>query len=262
MALSGRGALYMEMTGEGPGLLVLGGWGLSTGERARTVVGAWGDGRRTITIDYPGLGRSEPWDAAPSTRDLAEAVAADLARARQSVDAVVGQGGLGAGVAMHLVPMIDPQPTRLVLSAGWAGPDPYHDAQLRCLRRARMAGWDEFEELVGLFCVPPEVHGQVGRFGGSWYDRGSVKERRDAHLHLIDANISHDARAVLPDIRSRTLVVAGSEDLLGGPRLAAEVAGLISGSELQIMQGHPHSRAVKPGALQEYFDAVRAFLQG
>lgn len=254
--------IYYEVHGEGPTVLCVGGWGLFTGGRFESLPPTWRDSFRIVVLDHPGLGQSDPLDGPASTHELAEDARAVLDSVGVDRAHAIGQGGLGAGVVQFLAAKHPQRVQRIVLSAGWAWPEPYHDAQLRALRTMReRADFEAFQLLTAVFCYQPSYLNEgTGGYFHAWEGADNVEGRPRAHLSLIDANIGHDARSVLGDIDAEALVVCGEDDLLGGPRLARDLASRIGNAHLLILEGVPHVYSSVPGARDRYAEAVRSFL--
>ncbi len=261
--VDGDRQVYYEVHGEGEALLYVGGWGLFTGERFTNIAADWRAAFRVVAADYPGLGGTSPLDG-PATSDLlaADALAA-LDDAGIETFHVVGEGGLGAAVAQVLAAGHPERVSSAVMTSGWAWPEPYHDVQLRAMRAMReKADFDDFRMLTAFLSYLPEyINEGTGPLVRSYDGEDNVASRREAHLALIDANITHDARDVLGAITCPCLVICGGEDLLGGPRLARDLADRIDGAELVVLEGVPHVFSSVPGGQQRYLDAVNRFLR-
>jgi aminoacrylate hydrolase len=53
----------------------------------------------------------------------------------------------------------------------------------------------------------------------------------------IDMILAHDQRSRLPQVSVPTLVMVGDEDICTPPHQSHELAGLIPGAELQVLDG-------------------------
>ncbi len=80
----------------------------------------------------------------------------------------------------------------------------------------------------------------------------------DAFARQVDAALTHDTRARLPELDVPTLVVVGERDMLAPPSLARELAGAIPGARLEVMLDAPHSLNLERQI--EFNRLLRAFL--
>ena len=244
-------------------LLCIGGWGLLTGSHFEILNERLRERYQIIVFDHRGLGASDPGSCSDSTADYALDAEAVL-RACDSLPVhVIGQGGLGAAVAQMLAVQ---EPTFLkdvVLTAGWAWPEPFHTMQLEALYALRRdSGFEAFRGLCLTLCNLPEtVNDSTYVSPRGWTGPANIQERTEAHLQLIRANITHDARLVLGRIRCPVLIVCGGEDILGGPRLARDLQQRISGARLEILEGVPHVIGSVQGASNRYAAMVDEFFQ-
>jgi Predicted hydrolases or acyltransferases (alpha/beta hydrolase superfamily) len=262
---SGTRRIHFEVHGDEKRepLLCMGGWGLLTGDYFTNLPAQWRDRYRFIVFDYRGLGDSDADGEGISTGNLADDAVEVLAAAGVARTHVIGQGGLGAGVAQFLAARHQEKVQSLVLTSGWAGPEPFHDAQLRALYRVRKEfGFDAFRELCLTYTLPPHVlNSNPGFIPKSWAGPANIESRDQVHLDLIDTNLRHDARAELGDVTAPTLVVCGEDDTMGGPRLAEELADLVPNATLSILPRTPHIFAAVEGGIERYQSIVTDFLQ-
>lgn len=255
--------LYYEVHGDEDKepLLYLGGWGLSTGDFFSRIGSALRDEFRIVVYDHRGLGRSDDDPEPGATDRYAVDAAAVLAAAGIDRAHVLGHGGLGAGIAQCLAIQNPESVHDMVLTSAWAGPEPFHDAQVETLLVARRdSGFQAFRNLAVVYGYLPEyINANPDVFFRGWDGPGNVSERTDAHISLIQANIRHDARADLGSLACPTLLVCGAEEHLGSPRLSRELQSLIPGSELLILDGAPHVFRSVPSAEEQYLRACVDF---
>ena len=87
------------------------------------------------------------------------------------------------------------------------------------------------------------------------YDRVVASMRalhRTSYMKTVRASVEQDRGFVLDDINVPTLVIAGSEDKLYPPALAASMAGRIDGSVLKVIAGAGHlSNVEQPAAFNQ-----------
>ncbi|HEY0917760.1 alpha/beta fold hydrolase [Devosia sp.] len=262
ISIDGR-KMYFEMHGEGEPVLALGGFPLTTGPGFLNQPAALRERFRVVVFDHRGFGQSEDDGADPSTRLYAE----DAARLLDAIGLqrvhLLGAGGLGACIAQHLAAGRPDLVHDLVLSAGWAAPEPYHHAQQRLMLMLRGLEDTTFYSLfTALLVLRPEHFTEErleARAKAADSQSGTWKQRQKAHLKLLQANYEHDATGILGDIACPTLVTCGEYDLLGGPRLAGALAAAIPGSAFKVIPDIGHVYGADPAAHATYGDMVTSF---
>jgi pimeloyl-ACP methyl ester carboxylesterase len=256
--------MYYEVRGEGEPLVCATGWGLLTGERVVTIPQQIRDNYQVIVYDHRGLGQSsmgpdEKW----TTQLFAEDVAGLMAHLGLERAHILGRGGLGACIMQHFAIRHPEKVQSLVLSGGWPGPDPLHEAQDRLFKiLLEKAGFEAFQLYGAVICYTPEHfnahHERLLSPDGPWSD---VRDHREAHLKLIDAVIEHDAYDELPTITAPTLLIHGDDtDFLSGQRIGKLLQARIPGSRLVVLPNAPHSIASVPAAQRQFGEAMAEFL--
>jgi pimeloyl-ACP methyl ester carboxylesterase len=240
-------SLYYEVHGEGPVLLLTHGFA-STSQMWAAQVGPFSQGRRVVTWDMRGHGRSDAPDD-PSAYCEAETVA-DMAALLDAVGAeraVIGGMSLGGYMSLGLYRRFPKRVMALLLVD--TGPGFKKD-------EAREA-WNQTARGVGdAFASDP-----LGTLATRGIEaRTSRHERPAALAHVARGMLTQQDGAVmtsLPDIAVPTLVVVGADD---APYLAAAdyMAGKIPGARKVVIPNAGHAANVDQPAL---FNAeVLAFL--
>lgn len=171
--------------------------------------------------------------------------------------------GHSTGGAMGLTVAQDaPQRLRgLVLSAAWAGADPYFN---RCFaaRREVLAklGWESYLRLSATYLWP-----------GYWItarERQMAEEEKKTAdsigdstimLRRIDAIMRYDRRAKAGSVKAPTLVIVAADDVTTPPYLSEELARLIPGAKLAVLpRGGHFAPIVEP---ESYNAALLEFLK-
>lgn len=225
--------------GTGDPLVLLMGLG-APGETWRPHLDAWSRRFRCIAVDNRGAGATPIGAHPPTTRDLADDVAALIDRLGLGPVRVAGIS-MGACIAQELMLAYPGLVSRAVLVAPWASVPPSTAAVLEVLQRARSSGDARlFAALLRAIIWTPE-----------WIDAHAAEE--DAQLdtppamsvaafaHQVHACASHDTLARLADVATPTLVTWGARDEFIRPELSARTAAAIPGAESVVFEtGHVH----------------------
>lgn len=216
-------------------------------------MGALGDGVRTVAWDLPGYGESDPLPGPATFPGLGDAVArfVDVIGADHVHLVGISFGGM---IAQYAAAAHADRIATLALLAtsprfGLDGrrPDEW--------RRARMApldaglgpadfARDALRTIGGPSLSDDALDGQVA----AAQRVGSTGLRAS-----IDCLITHDSRALLPDISAPTLCLVGDRDTETPPSYAAELAALIPGAELRVIDGAGHLlNAEEPRAINDF----------
>lgn len=224
----GDAEIYCESAGDGPPLMIVSGLGgLAAFWTAQ--VEAFAPHFRVLTHDHRGTGRSTHSRIRYSVDGMAAdtlAIMDALGIARAHFLGHSTGGAIGLTIAAS-------RPERLaslVLSATWAGPDPYFR---RCFesRREVLAGLgvEAYVRASNLTLYPPawiRDNGAALDAGGAvrWGSAAEIIAGR------IDAILAFDRRADLAGIACPTLVICAEDDLVCPPWLSDEIAAAIPGA--------------------------------
>lgn len=215
---------------------------------------------RVIVHDHRGTGQS--------TRQMidysVDQMAADLLKLMDAlkIDAA-HYVGHSTGGAMGLT-VAEDHPNRLkglVLSAAWAGADPYFS---RCFAARREVlyelGWESYLRLSATFLWP-----------GYWisaHERAMAAEEKktaaaigdpEIMLRRIDAIMRYDRRAKAGTVQAPTMIVVAADDMTTPPYLSEELARLIPGATLNVLpKGGHFAPIVEPDS---YNAALAGFLK-
>lgn len=223
-----------QVRGEGPPLVLLAGQANNhhwwDGIRERFT------GRRTITLDWRGVGDSDKPDGLYSTPVLAADVVAVLdALAIDQAD-VYGTS-MGGRVAQHLAIDHPDRVRRLVLGCtSPGGPNAVH-RDPAVTRSLGGPGPEALRALLELMYTPRWLAEHPGPYQVVGDERMTPVSRRG---HLRASN-RHDAWAGLPQVQAPTLILHGSDDLMTPVANAALLQGLIVGAELMVLPGARHA---------------------
>ncbi len=221
--------LYVEVTGAGPDLVLLHGWGLNL-RVWDGLVQEMRDRFRMITIDLPGHGRSG-WNAGRGTpAEQAWLIHSSLASI-SSCYSLLGWS-LGGQIALDLAAAMPAQIDRLILIAATprfaASPDWPYGMQPAAITKLATQLRDDYQGTVSDF-LELQVRGSLEGPGVLAQLRSALFVHGQARLEALEAGLNtlamSDLRASLPHVRTPTLVIAGQHDRITAPaasRLLAE----------------------------------------
>lgn len=216
---------------------------------------------RCIAWDAPGYGASPPLHGSWTFPRLVQAVGGLLDALGEPAAHLVGLS-LGGMVAQH-VAVAQPDRVRsltLISSSPAFGLD--GETTPEEWRRARLGPLDEGRE-------PADFAEQViGSIAGPAIEPGALAGQcaamaritGDALRQAIECLVTHDARAMLPRVTARTLVLVGELDEETPPSYARTIAGLVPGARLVVVPAAGHLLpAEAPAAVNAL---LRAHLRG
>lgn len=255
----GDAEIYYEEAGHGSALMLvpgLSGLGSFWVEQVRELSGDF----RVIVHDHRGAGRSTHSLIQYSVEQMAQ----DALRLMDELglESAHFVGHSTGGAIGQVIALDHPQRVRsLVLSATWAGPDPYFRRLFESRKQALLvSGVAEYLRGAALFQYPP-----------SWISANdALLSERHASLvpasapveviaSRIDAIVRHDCRARLADIRVPTLVIVAADDMITPRLYSEEIASRIPGAKLAVLEGGGH---LAPAiAARAYNDALGPFLR-
>lgn len=221
--------LYLEVSGSGPDLVLLHGWGLN--------VRVW-DGLveelrhqfRLIAVDLPGHGRSA-WNAGRGTpAEQAWRIHATLASVSNRYS-LLGWS-LGGQIALDLAAAMPAQIERLILVAATpkfaASHDWPHGMQLAAITKLATQLRTNYQQTVSDF-LELQVRGSVEGTNVLARLRNALVVHGEAKAAALEAGLARlatsDLRPTLADVRVPTLVIAGQHDRItppGASRVLAE----------------------------------------
>ncbi len=246
--IEGEGDPVMLITG-------LGGAGRSWGDQ----IGRFADGYLTVVPDHRGAGASShPEDGYTIAR-----LAADMAGLLRSL----GTGpahlvGSSTGGAIAQVMALDHADVvrSISLVSSWARPDDWFRHQF-AVRKATLerGGIAAYAELSALFLYSPAHVRNRYPAVRAWVDNVVDGTRDPAVLaKRIDMILDFDEAARLPQIDVPALVVVGSGDVCTPPYCSEELASLIPGARLEVLDGGHLVAAERP---DQFHHVVRAFIE-
>jgi pimeloyl-ACP methyl ester carboxylesterase len=234
--------LHYEVAGEGEPLLLIPGTGQGGGLWALQVP-AYSARYRCILVDNRGAGRSDAPETGYTIRQMADD-AAELLRALGITRAHVSGQSMGSAIAQELAINFPELVATLQLHSTWdrTASYPHLERQLRFRQElARRELWDLFAVNSVLWLFTPE-------YANRHDDELTVRERVLCANHptargLVghyQADLDHDTRGRLGQIRAPTLVTYGTADLATLPAYNRAVHAQIPGAALHVFEGAGH----------------------
>ena len=225
--VNGQSARVLD-EGRGPAVVVLHGWGGRI-ESMTPVLNCLGDAHRVVALDLPGFGESPIPTGAWGTPEYATFVRDLLAERGVDRAHFVGHS-FGAKVAFYVATVFPGLVDRLVLvgSPGLRTPPSTRARMKRALSRAGRA---------------------AGRFGPPGRSLQKTIYRRVASSDYQEAGelrpilvkvVNEDFRDLLPNVKSSTLLVWGSEDDAAPLIHGKEMEKLIPDAGLVVFEGAGH----------------------
>lgn len=225
--INGQKARVLD-EGDGPAVVVLHGWGGKI-ESMTPVLRCLGPRHRVVAIDLPGFGDSPLPSGRWGTPDFAAFIRDVLVELGVDRAHFVGHS-FGAKVSFYLATVYPDLVDKLVLagSPGLRTPPSFAARMKRVAGRAgRMAG----------------KFGPPGRaVQGAVYKRVASSDYQNAGelRPILVRVVNEDLRAVLPRVRSSTLLVWGSEDDAAPLAHGQEMERLIPDAGLVVFEGAGH----------------------
>jgi aminoacrylate hydrolase len=255
----GDAELYYEDTGRGQPLLLVPGLS-GRGSFWANQVADFSRDFRVVVHDHRGTARSTHSRIRYSVEQMADDVLRLMDALGIEAAHLVGHstgGAIGQVIALE-------HPRRLhslVLSATWAGPDPYFLRLFESRKGVLLSqGVEAYVRASALFMSPP-----------AWISANDalLTEQHAAALaeaapvevtaSRIDAILHHDRRARLGEIRVPALVIVAQDDIITPRFYSDELASRVPGAKLVVLDGGGHAAPMISAG--PYNAAVGAFLR-
>ncbi len=236
----GDAELYYEETGKGDPLLLVPGLG-GVGAFWAPQVADFSRYFRVITHDHRGCGQSTHSKIRYSVEQMAEDVIRLMDKLGLESAHYVGHstgGAIGQVLAIE-------HPARLrslVLSATWAGPDPFFRRLFEARRETLItSGVEAYLRASILMLAPPAW---VSANDALLAQQHKVAAEASAPVEVvasrIDAIVRHDRRAQLAQIRVPTLIIVAVDDMVTPQFYSDELAHHIPGAKFVVLEGGGH----------------------
>jgi len=255
----GDAEIHYEEKGQGPPLMLVPGLS-GTGAFFISQVPEFSRDFRTITHDHRGAGRSTHSRIRYSIEQMAD----DTLRLMDAlaIDSAHLVGHSTGGAIGQVIATTHPERLRsLVLSATWAGPDPYFRRMFESRKQTLLdSGVDAYLRASSLVQTTPRWVSENDEFLTELHAVTAAGcPPVEIMASRIDAILQHDCRARLLQIRVPTLVIVARDDMITPAFYAEELASAIPGAKLIVLEGGGHFSPAIHSA--PYNAAVGAFLR-
>lgn len=233
-------ALGRIVRGTGPGLLLAHGAGGGIDANFGPVMASLAAHHTVVGPDYPGTGRT-PRTEAPLTLDaLADALVAAAVEENVDTFAIAGYS-LGSPVAIRAATRHPDRVTGLVLTAGFAHPNPRLLLAARLwrdlLRAGDLKGLVAFASLIGLSAPALDAISQDDLNAALEAGMTTIPSGTLDHLDLLIDRV--DVREDLAAITVPTLIISTTLDQLVTPHHHRQLADAIPGADYaELSTGH------------------------
>ncbi len=236
----GDAEIHYEEAGRGEPLMLVPGLS-GQGAFWAPQVAAFKDDFRVIVHDHRGAGRSTH----SKIRYSVEQMAADTLRLMDAlgVEAAHLVGHSTGGAIGQVIALDHPRRLRsLVLSATWAGPDPYFRRLFEARKDVLLTrGIEAYLRASVLVLAPPEwVSRNDATIAEGHRAQAAAWPPAEIVASRIDAIVAFDRRKRLGDIRTPTLVVVAQDDMTTPKFYSDELAREIPGARYVVLDGGGH----------------------
>ncbi len=252
LKLNDGAELYYEVHGNGPPLLFVSGLG-GTAAFWTPHIEFFAKDHTVILHDHRGTGTSTPSEIDYSVEQMAD----DVIQLMDALDVesadFVGHstgGAIGQVIALDHPARLE----RLVLSATWAGYDPYFDILFKSRRQILLElGAVEYMRSLLMVAFPPDWIRDNYQAVENIRPEDAAARVPTTHCGVsrIDAILTFDRRPEVTRIAAPTLVMCTRDDMVTPAYLSEELAAAIPGAELEMLDrgGHFYTTS-RPQAFQ------------
>ena len=251
--------LYYEVHGEGDPLVIV--MGLSADLLAWALqIPAWSKHYRVIAIENRDVGRSSYATESYEIEDMADDTLA-LADGLGLDDFHLLGLSMGGAISQHVALKAAERVRSLTLCVTWGGAGPYGAAKSDVLGAAfeRMSREERVDFLM-LMTMSEEFYANPD--GVKWLRSIMLSsphpQEPEGFVRQLDACGRHEVRDRLPALPTPTHVIGAEHDVLVSPWKSTELAELIPGAELTMLERAPH--AINIERAESFNNAVLGFL--
>jgi aminoacrylate hydrolase len=254
----GDAEIYYEMHGDGTPVLLVPGLG-GVGSYWNPNLAAFSQAHAVIVHDHRGTGQSSRSAIRYSVDQMTDDLVGLMDHLRIDRAHLVGHS-TGGAIGQTLAARHPERLKSLVVYASWTKADPFFRRVFEA-RRALLtqAGVATYVRATAVFLYPDWwVNENIGlleereKIGMPAFPSPEIVASR------IDAVVSFDRTADLPGITTPTLVICAKDDFLTPPYFSRELARLIPGAELRLLESGGH--CVSETRTREFDAAVLGFI--
>ncbi len=236
----GDAEIHVEISGSGPDLFLVAGLG-GRGAFWSNQVDEFAQHFRVITHDHRGCGNSSPAKVIYGAEHMAQDLVALMDSLGIEQAHMVGHS-TGGAICQHIALDYPGRLGRLVLSCSWAGPDTYF-TQLFRTRKEILINCGPLAYLtMGTYLAMPSSHlqPQMSSARAFMEERMAAFPGLEVELSRLAAVMAHDLRSRVGKIAKPTLCIGAKDDQITPPGFTEELARLIAGAELQLLERGGH----------------------
>jgi aminoacrylate hydrolase len=254
----GDAEIYYEEAGSGPPLMMVPGLG-GIGAIWKPQIDVFKQKYRCVTHDHRGCGQSTRTKGGYTVERMAD----DALRLMDAlkIDRAHFIGHSTGGAIGQIIALDHPERlSSLILSATWAGPDPFFQ---RCftIRRETLTklGWESYWRVSNAFLYAPwYIASHAAELAAQEAATLANPPDLDIAVARIDAIVKFDRRTALDRIKTPTLVIVAKDDMVTPLHLSEEIAAKIPGAKLVTLERGGHFVDIAEPA--SYNNAVLDFL--
>jgi aminoacrylate hydrolase len=253
------GRLAYEVVGQGPPLFLVTGLGGSRHYWAN-VIPPLSREFTVITHDHMCTGDSHGNRVSHTVEALTDDVVAVMDHLQIRQTDFLGHS-TGAAVGQILAQDHPQRLLKLVLSAGWAGPDPFFKLCFE-VRKALLqgSGAEAYHRATAIFLYPPSwISEDAARLEAMTARFIATTPTAEVLAARIDMIVAFDRRSRQQEISAPTLVLCAKDDALTPLHLSEELKANIPGAKLAVLSwgGHAASQTSPEQFLQETLGFLR-----
>jgi pimeloyl-ACP methyl ester carboxylesterase len=241
--------LYYEVHGDGPALLCVGGFGVDVSDW-RAQIPAFSRGMRVIVFDNRDAGRSTYADAPYAVADMAADTLGLVEALGLERFHLLGVS-LGGAIAQDVACAIGERVLTLTLAVSYARAGAW--ARERVRQQLRGAAERSDEDLLRDLMVLSVAESTYDAIEDMAAVRRMLllyphRQRRDGFVRQLEASVRHDASDRLGALTMPVHVIGAEQDLLVPVWKTRELAALVPGCRLSIVEGAAHRVTVEAAA--------------
>jgi aminoacrylate hydrolase len=254
----GDAEIYYETHGAGTPVLLVPGLG-GVGSYWNANIPAISQNHQVVIHDHRGTGQSSRSHIRYSVDQMSDDLLGLMDHLEIEQAHLVGHS-TGGAIGQTLAVTHPDRLKSLVIYASWTKADPFFRRVFEARRTLlTAAGPAAYVRAIPVFLYPDwwvneniDLLEEREEIGIATFPEPDIVASR------IDAVVDFDRTADLPSIRTPTLVICAKDDILTPPYFARELAGLIPGAELVLLERGGH--CASETSPREFNDAVLGFI--